>query len=327
MAQPFKTMDDQLKADLDKAFAAYRQTTDTAGGQATQRIHDAVALAFQRLLKSPTMQQPTKHDLGTPEGRAAQFVEEIAASMPRTTVKLFQQSLASAGYYTGAIDADPGLSESGKTWAAARLAQAAAKNPPAPAPTTVSGQPIIILPKDDTAAITAFYGPPGDAGAANRTWANFPPYMRLYDRDGQPLKDYDKDGNRWGDLSGLHKKLKDRWDAAWAEIERSFTEAELRDFGGTVTDGIYNPRPKKGGSTPSTHAWGIAADFNASENRFRRDECTFPDKWFDIWERHGFLSGYRAWGHDAMHIQAAIPSISAGSYYSTHGLPAWIKQA
>lgn len=190
-----------------------------------------------------------------------------------------------------------------------------------------AGQEAIYLPKDNTAAITAFYGPPGDAGAANRTWANFPPYMRLYDRDGQPLKDYDKDGNRWGDLSGLHKKLKDRWDAAWAEIERSFTEAELRGFGGTVTDGIYNPRPKKGGSTPSTHAWGIAADFNASENRFRRDECTFPPLWFDIWERHGFLSGYRAWGHDAMHIQAAIPSISAGSYYSTHGLPAWIKQA
>lgn len=322
-------MDDQLKADLDKAFAAYRQTTDTAGGQATQRIHDAVALAFQRLLKSPTMQQPTKHDLGTPEGRAAQFLDWVRDTMPRTNVRLIQSSLKNSRYYEGEIDGDPGMPNKGNTWAAARAAHATATKPQTPAaPTaTVSGQPIIALPKDDTASMIAFYGQPGEAGAANRTWANFPPSTRLYSRDGTPLKDYDDDGKGWGDLSGLHVKLKDRWDAAWAEIERSFSSEDLAKFGGNVTAGIYAYRPKKGGSSYSTHAWGAAADFNPDENRFRFNECTFPPLWFDIWERHGFLSGYRAWGHDAMHIQAAIPSISAGSYYSTHGLPAWIKQA
>lgn len=202
------------------------------------------------------------------------------------------------------------------------------RSPTAPKPAPPSPAPQIILPLDNTAAMTAFYGPPGPSGESKRGWANFPPFMRLYSRAGTLLKDHDNDGRGWGDLYGLHAALRVRWDAAWAEINQRFTPDQLASFGGNVTAGIYAYRPKKGGNSYSTHAWGAAVDFNPDENRFNFRECTFPDLWFDIWERHGFLSGFRAWGHDAMHLQAAIPSlIKPDSHYGQHGLPGWIKQA
>lgn len=100
---------------------------------------------------------------------------------------------------------------------------------------------------------------------------------------------------------------------------RSVLEAVLAHYG---TDGVrelrldrygggYNHRNKRGGSNLSTHAWGIAFDFDPERNRLRwgRDRATFAgvayEPWWRCWEREGWVSLGRARNFDWMHVQAA----------------------
>ena len=64
---------------------------------------------------------------------------------------------------------------------------------------------------------------------------------------------------------------------------------------------------------------------NPDSNAFQQRTTTFSNAAIDIMEKHGFLSGGRAWGKDYMHFQRAIPNISAGSYYARNGLPTHIE--
>jgi hypothetical protein len=67
----------------------------------------------------------------------------------------------------------------------------------------------------------------------------------------------------------------------------------------------------RGGSAWSTHAWGIAIDWNPSSNKLKwgREQATLArpeyDAWWDIWEEEGWLSLGRARNYDWMHVQAA----------------------
>ncbi len=100
---------------------------------------------------------------------------------------------------------------------------------------------------------------------------------------------------------------------------RSILEAVLAHYG---LDGIrelrldrygggYNHRNKRGGSRLSTHAWGIAFDFDPARNRLRwgRDRAAFAgvayETWWRCWEREGWISLGRARNFDWMHVQAA----------------------
>jgi hypothetical protein len=59
-----------------------------------------------------------------------------------------------------------------------------------------------------------------------------------------------------------HKLIKARVEWVFAELERRGLADLIKSY-----DGCYNPRPKRGGSDPSTHAWAIAIDINAGDNR------------------------------------------------------------
>lgn len=89
--------------------------------------------------------------------------------------------------------------------------------------------------------------------------------------------------------------------------------------------GCYNARRKRGGAGWSTHAWGVAIDLDPARNPYKSELRTLSDEGMDIMEAHGWLSGWRAWRHDAMHFQRAIPAIRPGTYYARHGLPRWIE--
>lgn len=56
----------------------------------------------------------------------------------------------------------------------------------------------------------------------------------------------------------VHKKIAGKLKAAFEEIKARGLSGEIKSF-----DGTFNPRKKRGGSTWSTHAWGIAVDINA----------------------------------------------------------------
>lgn len=78
--------------------------------------------------------------------------------------------------------------------------------------------------------------------------------------------------------------------------------------------GDYQCRNKRNGSTPSTHAWGIAIDFYGSKNRLAQSTnhsepptLAHPDLNFfwERWEDEGWYSLGRMEDRDWMHVQAA----------------------
>jgi len=75
--------------------------------------------------------------------------------------------------------------------------------------------------------------------------------------------------------------------------------------------GCYSKRKKRGGTRWSTHAWGIALDFDPERNRLQwgRDQAAFAgrdyDRWWELWEAEGWVSLGRVANFDWMHVQAA----------------------
>lgn len=172
----------------------------------------------------------------------------------------------------------------------------------------------IRLPAETNAAMTAAYGAPS-ASPDYLDWFSFPGGARLYSRSGQPLERH-----------RCHRLVAARLTAALAEIHGLLGHEEYQRQGWHVYGGCHNYRPVRGGSRLSTHAWGVAVDLNPAENGLHSTRTTFSAPAIDVMERHGFLSGGRAWGRDWMHFQAVVPSVSAGSHYARHGLPQHISR-
>jgi hypothetical protein len=176
----------------------------------------------------------------------------------------------------------------------------------------------ILLPMDNSAAMTKFYGAPS-ASPAFLGWFSFPhPSTRLYSRTGSLLKDSQGDSRL---DHRTHKLLARRLTNALAEIYTTLGREQFEKEGWQVYGGSHNYRPTTSGGRLSTHSWAAAVDMNPNENTFNQTTTTFSDPAIDIMEAWGFLSGGRAWGKDWMHFQASIPSISSGSYYARNGLP------
>jgi hypothetical protein len=90
-------------------------------------------------------------------------------------------------------------------------------------------------------------------------------------------------------------KIADKMKAAFEEIKEKGLSDEIHSF-----DGCYNYRNKRGGSTLSTHAWGIAFDINASENPMGSTHQTAGQKQLaEIFAKYGFYQ----LPHDPMHFQ------------------------
>jgi hypothetical protein len=243
-----------------------------------------------------------------------------------TFARMVQAYLREKNLYGGPIDGWPGP----RTQSAWRTyADLPGHAPPVTADEPVVGdlpEPASIyrLPGETNPAMTAFYGAPS-ASPNYLDWFSFPhPQTRLYTRTGTLLRD--RAGDERLDHQ-CHRLLTGRLTAALAEIYATLGRAEFERQGWHVYGGCHNYREKRGGSTLSTHAWGIALDMNPNENTLRSSSTSFSPAAVDIMEKWGFLSGGRAWGRDWMHFQAAIPSISPGSHYHRHGLPKSVARA
>jgi hypothetical protein len=88
--------------------------------------------------------------------------------------------------------------------------------------------------------------------------------------------------------------------------EQRLAELRLDRFGGCL-----NVRRKRGGTSWSTHAWGIAVDYDPDRNKldWGRDRAAFArpdyDLWWRLWEEEGWISLGRLRNFDWMHVQAA----------------------
>lgn len=108
----------------------------------------------------------------------------------------------------------------------------------------------------------------------------------------------------------LHEKVADSAERAFHKIADAYTIEEIDSYGFNKFGGSLNVRKMRGGSSWSTHSWGIAIDFDPVRNRLRwkrskaflaRPECkTFRD----IWREEGWTSLGEWKDYDWMHFQA-----------------------
>ncbi len=96
-----------------------------------------------------------------------------------------------------------------------------------------------------------------------------------------------------------HRLLEKPIKAALRNVIDAKLQHELKTF-----DGCYVVRNSRGRSTLSTHAYGLAIDFNAFENPFNSSEHAFSNKLVACFTRAGFENG-GLWAKpiDWMHFQ------------------------
>lgn len=94
-----------------------------------------------------------------------------------------------------------------------------------------------------------------------------------------------------------HKAIIGKMKAAFEEIKARGLSGLIKSF-----DGAFNNRNKRGGSTKSTHAWGIAFDINAAENPMGSSRQTAGQRQLAaIFAKYGFYQ----LPNDPMHFQYA----------------------
>lgn len=92
-----------------------------------------------------------------------------------------------------------------------------------------------------------------------------------------------------------HRLIAPRLKAVFDEIKARGLSQHIRTF-----DGCFNDRNKRGGTSPSTHAWGIAVDINASANPMGQSRMTEGQRQIAaVFQRYGFYQ----LPNDPMHFQ------------------------
>jgi hypothetical protein len=97
---------------------------------------------------------------------------------------------------------------------------------------------------------------------------------------------------------------------AFDRIAAAHSLVQIRELGLHLYGGCFNHRTMRGGASLSTHAYGIAIDFDPARNRLRggrgKARLAQPDaaRFWDIWEDEGWTSLGREKDFDWMHVQA-----------------------
>ncbi|MEO1087703.1 MAG: M15 family metallopeptidase, partial [Acidobacteriota bacterium] len=153
-------------------------------------------------------------------------------------------------------------------------------------------------PVESVESLVDFYGQPGDE--SNIVSAPAPFHFKL---------SWDLQSKRRS--LRLHRRV---IDSAVRVLERTLDHYGLNEIQRLRLDhfgGDYENRNKRGGTTKSTHAWGIAIDFDPTHNQleWNRFQASFArpnyDAWWSFWEEEGWTSLGRTRNFDWMHVQAA----------------------
>jgi hypothetical protein len=151
-------------------------------------------------------------------------------------------------------------------------------------------------PRESTASVSAFYGPPGNPPL---TLVEVPWTMKLsWDRNTRVKR------------VSVHPKVADSLSRVFQEVAQTYTAKEITEYGLDIFGGGFNPRKKRGGTSWSMHAWGIALDFDPDRNQLTwgRDKAFLArpelDRFWAAWEREGWTSLGRKKNFDWMHVQA-----------------------
>lgn len=147
--------------------------------------------------------------------------------------------------------------------------------------------------------VTAFYGPHGVKGGYSPPMKSIVLPFTVYYENSPVTK------------LKAHEKCADSLLRVFNRLAVAFpTESERRSAGILVYDGIYNPRPMRGGSAWSMHSWAIAIDLDAGRNGnlwHWPAKATMPLEVMECFAREGWMSAGAFWSRDAMHFQATQP--------------------
>ena len=185
-----------------------------------------------------------------------------------------------------------------EAWVAAR----AGKEPPArPADKPATAAPGAAASWPIERDMVSVFGEPGDGNPLNTAGrVVFPFAFRLDWALDQSVRQFN-----------CHKLVAPAFQAVFDEATKHYGEADYRALGLDRFAGCYNPRKKRGGSSWSMHAWGVAVDLYAGPNalRMKRPQALFskPDyePFWRIVESQGLVSLGRQSDFDWMHFQAA----------------------
>lgn len=148
-------------------------------------------------------------------------------------------------------------------------------------------------PRDNEAALIAFYGNPGPE-VERQLVRVVPPFQMFYNK--KPLKHL-----------LFHRKAAAALSAALDDIWRASgqSQAKLDRDGVSSTAGTYCCRKIRGSTRWSNHAFGGAIDLDAEHNGFFAGKGTLPDYVIAAFDRVGFRWGGRYKGRtDPMHFEA-----------------------
>lgn len=241
-------------------------------------------------------------------------------------VKNAQRLLRAAAGYRGAIDGKAGH----QTAAAALRVQgvdalAAAGGWPLERRVVAAAQLVLERAGHDPGPVDGFWGPSSDA--AFDAWRG----------NALPVRGMDKAARfgpagsaactagivrvpwrmvlAWNDAQVItsfrcHELVAPSAQRAFDRIAAAHSLVQIRSLGLNLFGGCFNHRKMRGGTSLSTHAYGIAIDFDPARNRLRwgagQARLAQPDagRFWEIWEDEGWTSLGREKGYDWMHVQA-----------------------
>lgn len=154
-----------------------------------------------------------------------------------------------------------------------------------------------VWPKQN--ALTAFYGPAGGVQCTAGK-VNLPFPMKIAWDKRQVVTRY-----------SCHEKVADAKERVYRKIASAYSPEDISKHGFDLFGGCYNYRKIRGGSSLSTHSWGIATDLDPERNQlkwgrdrayFARPECA---EFIRCWASEGFVSLGVERDMDYMHFQAA----------------------
>jgi len=149
-----------------------------------------------------------------------------------------------------------------------------------------------------TNEIVKKYGKPNETGEGYLTTILLPYPMRLaWDLDTKVSK------------MRCHKLAAEAFLNVFNDLLAEYGMKEIERLGIDLFGGCFNYRKMRGGTSWSTHAWGIAIDLDPARNKLKETAKTArfarPEyqKMIDIFYRHGFISLGIEKNYDWQHFQ------------------------
>jgi hypothetical protein len=216
-------------------------------------------------------------------------------SNDRQALLCLQAFCQQAGFNPGDLD---GLWGTQTDYASGQLAHLQANGQP---PVPWRAEPVAANPNgwplERQDELVDFYGPPGESRLVS---IDLPYPLRLSWETRTVVT-----------RTRCNARVKDSLGRVLQQVLAAYGQERIQALRLDLFGGGFNLREKRGGSALSTHAWGIAFDFDPDHNQLKwtRDRASFArpeyDDWWRCWENEGWVSLGRTRNYDWMHVQAA----------------------